>query len=282
MYRISKISLRFGAVCVLGFTLACNSAPSAPSSTEAGTAGSGDAAADGSTLKVLAPRLISPINDDRTEGNSPTLTVANATGRFVNRAYTYEFHLMDEGGNVIRSASVAQGTTNTSWAYPDTLDKDTPYRWRVRATLGTAVGPWSSVGRFFTPRERRTPDPPPGQRLPVPFRLAVVEQIARQFPGALGNSCQEHGGSWEFMDRVVDALRLEDTRWGYNCKRGNCNDPSLDVVAYHHLAGPTVTGVQVRTVDIIAGHCGPAPGTTWTVHDEGPAGTNGFTSRGRW
>ena len=63
------------------------------------------------------------------------------------------------------------------------------------------------------------------------------------------------------MDRVVDALRLEDSRWGYNCKRGNCGDPSQDVLAYHHLAGPTTTGVTVRTIDIISGHCGTNPGT---------------------
>ena len=45
-------------------------------------------------------------------------------------------------------------------------------------------------------------------------------------PGRTANSCQEHGGSWQFMDQVVDTLRTYDTRWGYNGKRGNANDPS--------------------------------------------------------
>jgi hypothetical protein len=281
MYR-TFTSPRFGAVCLIALTIACNSAPSAPTSTEAGLSGSGDAAADGSTLKVLAPSLLSPINDSRTDTRTPTLVARNASGKFVERVYTYEFNLMDDGGNVIRTATIAQGSSNTSWPLPEALETDTPYRWRVRAMLGNAHGPWSSVGRFLTIREPRTPDPPPGQRLPVPNRQALVQQIAAQFPGALQNSCQEHGGSWEFLDRVVDALRLEDTRWGYNCKRGNCNDPSLDVLAYHHLAGPTTTGVTVRTVDIISGHCGPSPNVTWILHDEGGPGTNGFTSRGRW
>ena len=47
-----------------------------------------------------------------------------------------------------------------------------------------------------------------------------------RIPGALPNSCQDHGGTWQFMDQVVDTLRTYDTRWGYNGKRGNANDPS--------------------------------------------------------
>jgi hypothetical protein len=281
MYRMISYP-RLGTLCLLALAIACNRAPSAPSDADAGLLSTTDAAADGSTLKVLPPNLISPIDDHRLDNRRPTLVVANTSGRFVNRSFFYEFQLTDDGGNVVRSETVGEGESSTSWAYPDDLELDRAYHWRARARLGSAVGPWSGVGRFFTLRERRTPDPPPGQRLPVPDRSSVVHQIASQFPGALRNSCQEHGGTWEFMDRVVDALRQEDTRWGYNCKRGNCGDPSLDVVAYHHTAGPTVTGVQVRTVDIIGGHCGSSPGVSWIVHPEGGPGTNGFTSRGRW
>lgn len=281
MYRMLKTFPRFGAVCLIALAIACNRAPSAPTETDAIGPGTGDAAADGSTLKVLAPSLVAPINDNRTDTRNPTLVAGNATGRFVNRSYVYEFQLMNDAGNVVRTATIAQGTTNTSWPLVDALDTDTPYRWRVRATLGSAFGPWSSVGRFLSVRENRTPDPPPGQRLPVPNRAGVVAQVAAQFPNALRNSCQEHGGSWEFMDRVVDTLRLEDTRWGYNCKRGNCGDPSNDVLAYHVERGPTVTGAYVRTVDIILGHCG-TPSPTWILQDAGPVGSNGYTSRGRF
>ena len=40
-------------------------------------------------------------------------------------------------------------------------------------------------------------------------------------------------------DYLVDKLRVEDNRWGYNGKRGNVNDPSQDVVDYHYGAGPS-------------------------------------------
>ena len=61
--------------------------------------------------------------------------------------------------------------------------------------------------------------------------------MARANPGALANSCQSHGGSWQFMDQVVDTLRTYDTRWGYNGKRGNVNDPSHDAIAYNYGGG---------------------------------------------
>jgi hypothetical protein len=116
------------------------------------------------------------------------------------------------------------------------------------------------------PGPPRTSDPPAGQLLPwpPPDMFWVVAEVAAQYPGALFNSCQEHGGNWEFMDRVVDRLRQYDARWGYNCKRGNCPDISQDVVAYHAGAGPEVNGVeQTYTVDIIGGHCGSRPSASW-------------------
>ncbi len=61
--------------------------------------------------------------------------------------------------------------------------------------------------------------------------------MAAARPDLLRNSCQEHGGSWAFMDAVVDTLRTYDTRWGYNWKRGNVGDPSMDVIDYHWGAG---------------------------------------------
>jgi hypothetical protein len=97
--------------------------------------------------------------------------------------------------------------------------------------------------------------------------FGIVLEVAAQFPGALRNSCQEHGGSWEFIDRVVDRLRQVDTRWGYNCKRGNCPDISQDVVAYYAGGSPEVNGALPNyTVDIISGHCGSSPVGWWDPH----------------
>ena len=103
----------------------------------------------------------------------------------------------------------------------------------------------------------------------------IVDEVAAQYSAALRNSCQDTGGSWEFLDRVVDRLRQFDTRWGYNCKRGNCPDLSQDVVAYHAGAGPEVNGaLQTYTVDIIGGHCGGSPAPWWAPHQYIPGDPN--------
>jgi len=114
---------------------------------------------------------------------------------------------------------------------------------------------------------------------------AVVNQIAAQYPAALRNSCQDHGGTWEFMDRVVNELRRYDTRWGYNWKRGNVGDPSKDVVDYHHGAGPDEGSTAVYIIDVIGGHCGPSPSPAWgdvtdVTYQGGTIGR--WTGRGRF
>jgi hypothetical protein len=113
------------------------------------------------------------------------------------------------------------------------------------------------------PKGPRTPDPPPGERLPLPDMFWVVEQVAREHPEALRSSCQAYGGSWEFMDRVVDRLRQYDSRWGYNWKRGIVGEASMDVVNYQWGPGIDEGSTTVYIVDIIGGHCGHDPYPLW-------------------
>ena len=287
MHRMFTTLPRVAAACALALTLACNRAPSAPTETDATPPASGDAAADGSTLKVTAPTLMSPTNGVTLDSRKPTMVLSNSSGRFVNRQFTYEFQLMDDSGNVIDTIQMAQGGSGTTtWAYPNDLERDTPYRWRARARMNNAVGPWAGTANFRTVFEKRTPNPPPGQRIPRPiWGQAIINRVAAQRPDLLRNSCQEHGGSWGFMDAVVDALRLEDTRWGYNCKRGNCADPSHDVLAYNYSSEPDPGTKAVYLIDIIGGHCGPSPTVIWNdvtdiTHQSGTTG--GWTSRGRF
>lgn len=130
--------------------------------------------------------------------------------------------------------------------------------------------------------ERRTPDPLPGLRLGLPDMTRVVEDVARRYPDALRNSCQENGGSWEFMDRLLDELRKHDTRWGYNWKRRTVGDPSLDVINYHWGIGPDEGSIEVYTIDVIMGHCGdnPSPMFMEITDHNGPGAM--WTGRGRF
>ena len=74
----------------------------------------------------------------------------------------------------------------------------------------------------------RTPNPAPGQRLPLPNRFEVVNRVAARFPNELRLSCptEHRGESNRFLFELVKELRKEDNRWGLNWKRGNRGDMS--------------------------------------------------------
>jgi hypothetical protein len=105
----------------------------------------------------------------------------------------------------------------------------------------------------------RTPDPPPGQRIPKPNVSAIVVEMAGLYPVQFRNSCQDSGGTWEFMDLLIDRLRRIDTRWAYNGRRGDQNFVGRDEIAYHYSAGPDLNSREVYVWDVIVGHCGPNP-----------------------
>lgn len=110
----------------------------------------------------------------------------------------------------------------------------------------------------------RTPNPAPGQMLPLPsYGQNIVIQMAQQYRGDLLNSCRDTGGNNNFMFRVVQALRQRDTRWGLNYKRGQKGDLSQDIVTYNGTANPDEGESHVYLIDIISGHCGSNPDWNW-------------------
>jgi hypothetical protein len=194
--------------------------------------------------------------------------------------------------------TVPPGGNGTTTVSAGDLPYNTTFFWRVWGTDGTKESAHSPVISFKTPAAPaappggggvpvgvptgpggRTPDPQSG-RLPLPgYGASIVQAVARANPALIANSCQDHGGSWAFMDAVVDTLRTYDTRWGYNGKRGDVNNPSHDVVTYHHGPGPDYGSTAVYIIDVIGGHCGANPSPTWI--DVTDATYNGGTI-GRW
>jgi hypothetical protein len=85
----------------------------------------------------------------------PTFVITSASASFANRPFFYEFQLTNDVGDLVRS-DVIDGL---QWALPTTLGFNSPYRWRARAVLDGAVGPWSVQGRFFTPQPPQLPKP---------------------------------------------------------------------------------------------------------------------------
>jgi hypothetical protein len=299
---------RVGSCLALLAAAACSQQPQSFTS-PTGAVGASTAetsAADGSTLKVTAPSLLSPVDGARAEDRRPTLIWVNSEGRYGSIGVAYDVEVSTPAA-VVYSRTVGESPDIGSHLVDMDLDYDTVYSWRVRARIGNpdSAGPWTSWATFMSPSR---PGPVisagalpsggcaaplsemgPGEtRKPRPNHSAVARAVASAFPAALRNSCQEHGGTWEFMDRTVDALRAVDGRYGYNCKRGNCNDTSLDVVSYYYRPDPA--GFQnsefVYIFDIIGAHCGADPSVVWNdvtdiTFNSGTLGRTIYPRRGR-
>jgi len=259
---------------------------------------------------IEAPTPLEPNGTIST--NQPQFRARNArvTGPAGDLIYRFEIATAPDPSSIIAIVSASPGADGTTSISLGTLPWDRTFYWRVFATDGSTSGPHSGVMSFRTPAPPapppppppppgpgpgpgppgplppggRAPDPPPGQRLPLPDMSHVVRQVAASRPDLLQGSCQEHGGSWGFMDLVVDTLRTYDTRWGYNWKRGRVGDPSLDVVDYHWGRGPSEGSTEVYLIDVVGRHC-EAPSATWTdvtdaTYNNGGVGR--WTGRGRF
>jgi hypothetical protein len=260
-------------------------------------------------VTIEPPTPLEPLGNITT--NRPNFVVRNARTSGPAGGLIYRFEIgTSQSGPPAAVITVSPGSGDTTTMHLGDLPWATTLFWRVYATNGTVNSSYSPIASFRTPTAPasapgpspapppgggsaplpggsggRAPDPAPGQRLPLPNMFHVVQQVASARPDLLRHSCQEHGESWEFLDLVVDTLRTYDTRWGYNWKRGNVGDPSMDVVDYHYGAGPDEGSTEVYIIDIIGGHCGPNPGPVWNdvtdvTRSQGTIGR--WTSRGRF
>ena len=191
--------------------------------------------------------------------------------------------------NPMRGRTQVQGGADeTIVDLPDDLMPKQNYHWRAHAKVSVGESfsskwsKWSKEASFETTSETTSGGTfgPPGN---PPNMLHIVREVASQHPDKLSNSCQDHGGSWRFMELAVERLRQETGRWGYNCKRGNCADVSHDAIAYYRGSGTTVDSAQrstdVAIIDIIAGHCGSNPQPAWGDVTQATADAG---SIGRW
>lgn len=239
-----------------------------------------------SSFEVIVPVVIEPPAAVEPQGNittnKPTFKVRN--GAFSGTAgVVYRFHVgtTAEMTQTIAVVTVGMGSNGETTMTLGELPYSTVFYWRAYGTDGAKVSGDSQTLAFRTPAAPVAPPggggvpggvpkgpggraaDPAGGRLPLPGMSHIVQAVAQASPGALQNSCQSSGGNWSFMDQVVDTLRTYDTRWGYNGKRGNANDPSHDAIAYHYGGGPDANSTDVYIIDIVGGHCGSSPSPSW-------------------
>ncbi|HEY3380970.1 MAG TPA: fibronectin type III domain-containing protein [Vicinamibacterales bacterium] len=140
--------LWIGAVALVALAVACGGSeqkPVSPTIPSASTASGTAASADGSTLKVNAPALTSPIGGIRLTVPQPTLAFQAAAGKYVSgMALRYRVELQNAAGTVVET----QTGSALSYTVKLGLDVDVIYKWRVRAELEGAYGPWSATETF--------------------------------------------------------------------------------------------------------------------------------------
>lgn len=140
------------STALLALAMACSKSPATPVAPASTQDVSGDAAADGSTLKVPAPAPVSPVSN--AQPDTLTLIAGKVTGKFDSSINpSYQFEIRRSGAAVSGCATtVAPGSGSTvSYTPSCTLEFDTAHTWRVRAVFAGAVGPWSADAAFRSP-----------------------------------------------------------------------------------------------------------------------------------
>ena len=178
--------------------------------------------------------------------------------------------------------TLAAGDGTTSWVYPTDLERDTSYKWRGRARMGPAVGPWSATVRFITVFEKRTPDPDPNSVcfdsvgnvvrgcIPPPNMLHIVHQVIAANPGilVLHRSCQE---GWGTTFEAGSSSTSWSTR-SASKTRALATTASEATAAIRRWTSSPITTAPVPTKDssriwawdVITGHCGPGAAPGWS------------------
>jgi hypothetical protein len=211
-----------------------------------------------STPTVTAVRVTGPEAITAAGGTAQfTATVTLSTGATEDRTSSAQWASENPGVATVAGNGVVTAVADGGLA--------------ITASFGTVRGSAGLIVRL----PKRTPDPVGGARLPLPNVRAFVEQLSAARPDLMGQSCpgdprvKYRNNPW--LDYIVDELRKQDTRWGYNAKptRGpsdNGGQPVIaagDEIAYNYGAGPDEGSRNVYLIDVLAGHCGPTPSVTW-------------------
>ena len=203
------------------------------------------------------------------------VTVTASTTSFSQQGASAQFTAtvtLSDGATENRTSSATWQSSNTAAATVSSQgmvtavgDGDSD----ISATISSATGSRGVSVRL----PKRTADPAPGQRLPLPDVQGFIERTAAARADLLAQSCPTGfkyvNNPW--LDYMVDALRTLDTRWGYNGKpnRGPADNGGMpviaagDEIAYHFGPGPDQGSPDVYLIDILIAHCGTNPSITF-------------------
>lgn len=280
----TRVVRTLGAAGLVITMAACSGSAGSPTSPSAAAAGSTSAAADGSTLKTAAPALRAPATG-ATVSATPDLLADATVGRFWSVAVrTLRFQVSESDSFATISdegTATADAIGLVTYRVQRAQRSGVRVFWRARAELDGAAGPWSPVRDLLISGSvaatgSRTPNPPAGQRLPLPDMQAQIAQWTAERPDLFPAQQCPRGIKYvnsPWQDYIIGRLRQIDTRWGYNAKptRTAADNGGFPVVAagdeilynYGSNADEGNTS-EVYAVDMLEQHCG-TPRLTWRV-----------------
>ena len=285
------------AGCCAAWLAGCSSGAPSPTSPSAVVASGGNANADGSTLKASAPDALGPTDGTLSVALTPTLTVRAGRGTFITASTMSHRFQVSESDTFAAIVSTGNGAVDAQglvrYVVSPALANTKKYFWRARGELEDAVGPWSVVSSFTTAGAApapaptptpspapgtppaagalpRTADPPAGGRLPLPDRRDILFSRFSDARDSCPRGLKYVNNPWQ--DRVIDAFRQTDSRWGYNAKpnRSASDNNGVAVIAagdeaaYHRGGGQDEGSTDVELVDMLVSHCG-SPVVGWRV-----------------
>lgn len=249
---VRRAGIRGAALALVLAAAACSgdSPSSPPASPTPGTTGATPTVV---TVVVSGPGLLDQVG---------------ATGQFTAKA-------------TLSNGAVEDRTSTATWASDNTNVASVSSAGLVTArgdgstSISATVSGQRGSAALTVKLPKRTPDPAPGQILPLPDVSAFVRDASAKCPSLVPQSCPNGlkyvNNPW--LDCVVDQLRTLDTRWGYNAKptrtpADNGGVPVIaagDEIAYHYGAGPDEGSTDVHLVDILVSHCSASPALGWRV-----------------
>ena len=227
-------------------------------------------------LGVAACSDNSPTSPSGSTGTGSVLTVlvsgpTNLSGQGKTAQFTAKA-ILSSGAAEDRTSSATWQSDNGNIASVASNGVVTA-RGEGSTTISATIEGLKGMAPLSVKFENRTPDPAPGQKLPLPDVKAFIESVSPTCPSLATQSCPQGikyvNNPWQ--DCIIDNLRTLDTRWGYNAKptrtpADNGGQPVVaagDEIAYHYSAGPDQGSQDVYLIDILEGHCGASPKLTW-------------------
>jgi hypothetical protein len=172
-------------------------------------------ASDTPTLKVTAPTPSAPMNDAVVPSLHPTLSVTMSTGDYVQASGLHlGFALWQVGtaGGVtlVEADAIPQAVGTTAYRVVSDLAHDTQYRWRSRAVLDGAYGPWSNTASFRTPVP---PPPPPPPAPPLPSDAQARYRVTLESDWSAATHPQDYPAGAHYSPILVATHLATATFW---------------------------------------------------------------------